>query len=461
MVGTAEIAEFVVEFPENEIPSEELEAVERSWFDVVGVLLAGSVQPLGQMIVDYVRRRGGRGHASVVATSVQAPPTEAALANGTMAHALDYDDMGAYGHPTVTIFPALLGLAEYRGGTSGAALAVAHAIGFEMGASLFGAGYDQYDRAFDGTPIFGVLTATAAGCRLMGLSVDETRSALGIAASEACGIGRNDGTMTKPLHAGLAARNAVQAVLLARRGFSAAVDVLERTQGFCETFFGKGVVKTEEVVGSLGRPFKASRSVMIKKYPCCGDSHSALDGLLDLVRQEHLRYENIREVEVQAMSPTSPGLRYQVPRSGLNGKFSIHHALAVAIRKGAVVIDDFTDDAVRSSELVEARDKVRAEVMARWDRRLMYRLEDGNTVKVVLADGRVLTNRVGWSALRGSVTVPLTEDELVGKFRENASLALGSEQVDEAVGRWRHLTRVDDIRKSVESVVMGEGRPLG
>jgi 2-methylcitrate dehydratase PrpD len=451
MAGTRDIARFVVETPDEAIPEATLEAVKRSCFDAVGVLLAGSTQPVGQIIQKYARARGGRPEATVIGPGWKTSAPEAALVCGTMAHALDYDDMGAYGHPTAPLLPALLALGELRR-ASGRQILTCYSIGFEVGAALC-QGYNQYERGFHSTPVFGTVAAAAGCARLAGLTVEQATMALGIAASEAGGIGRNNGTMTKPLHAGLAARNGVTAVLLAEDGFTAAGDVYEAKQGFCEAFLGDGRYDLQQVVASLGAPFGAHESLTIKKYPCCGGNHSALDAVLSLISDHDLTYDDIEHVEVQAMSYTSPVLRYPEPATGLAGKFSVHYAVGAAIRDGEVVIDHFTDERVRDPRMQDAARKVRAEVMARWDHRFMYGEMDGNPVVVRLKDGRVLARSVPRHAIRGAPGNPLSLDELTAKFRRNAGLLMqDSAAIDRAVDTWLHLERVADVGDAIRAV---------
>ena len=453
VAGTRDIARFVAETPDDRIPAAAIEAAKRSCFDAVGVLLAGSTQPVGEAIRRYARARGGNEEATVLGAGFKTSVTEAALTNGTQAHALDFDDMGAYGHPTVPILPALLALGEWCGST-GRQVLTSYCIGFEVGTTIYKVGrYNQYERSFHSTPIFGTVAAAAASSRLVGLDVEQTTAALGIAASEASGVGRNNGTMVKPLHAGLAARNGVTAALLAKEGFLAAPDVYEAKQGFCEAFFGDNRYDMERIVASLGNPFKAEDSIIIKKYPCCGGNHSALDAVLGLIREHDLRYDDVEQVEVQAMTYTSPVLRYPEPKTGLNGKFSIQHAVGAALLDGRVSIEHFTDEAVRDPRLREAAAKVKTEVMARWDPRFMYGETDANPVVIRLKDGRVLSKTVGRHDLRGAPTNPLSTNELVAKFRANAGLVLkNGTALDRAVETWIDLERVADVGEAIEAV---------
>lgn len=451
--ATRTIARFIVETPAESIPSEALDSIRWSCFDAVGVALAGSTQPVGQIIQGNAKARGGNPEATVLGAGFRTSATEAALANGTMAHALDYDDFGSFGHPTVGIFPALMAAAELKG-ASGKELLEAYAIGFEVGYGLNKDGnYNQYERGFHSTAVFGTIAAAAGCARLLGLNVEQTMNALGIAVSEASGIGRNNGTMVKPLHAGLAARGGITAALLAQQGLTAAPDIFEAKQGFAETFLGDGRYDFRRIIDALGNPFRHHTSVLIKKYPCCGSNHSALDAVLGLIHEHDITYDDVEKVEVQAMKYTSPVLRYPDPPTGLNAKFSIHHTVGAAIRDGEVRIEHFTDECARSPEMQEARSKVHAEVMARWDPRFMYPEGDVNPVVMHLKDGRTLSKAVDRHELLGSPRNRWSEESLQGKFRSNASRVLADENsVNRALETWFRLDTVAKIDDAVATI---------
>lgn len=451
MDATRQIARFIVETPSSDIPEKTLDAIERSFFDAVGVAVAGTDHQVGQVVQSYARARGCKEESTVFGSGFRTSAPEAALTNGTIAHIHDYDDVGAYGHPTVGLMPALIAVAELSGAT-GQQMLESYAIGFEVALAL-NKDYDQYSRGFHSTALFGTMASAAACSRLLGLDIEQTMSAIGIAASEASGVGRNNGTMVKSFHAGLAARNGVMAALLAQEGLTAAVDILEAKQGFLETFLGDGRYNVKEMVASLGNPFSAQDRLSIKHYPCCAGNHSALDAVLSIVKEHNITMDDVEQVEVQAMTYTSPVLRYPEPKDGLAAKFSVHHAVAVALTDGEVRKDHFTDECATSERMKAARAKVRAEVMPRWDPRFMYGKHDANPVEVRTNDGRVLTACFGRNELKGSPGNPHTEAELVEKFRDNVSLTLKSpEAIDEALKTWRDIRSIKNVRDAMKTV---------
>lgn len=217
MGATEIVAKWVVNTSYEDIPPEAIRMANESCFDLLGVILAGSVQPVGQIIQQYVADLGGAPDATVLSGGGRISMPNAALANGTMGHALDYDDFGGFGHPTVAIFPALLALGENMGAT-GRDLLEAYVVGCEVGLALqHTTKYNQMLRGFHSTGVIGRM----ACAKLLKLDEGQTTTALGIAGSMASGLIHNFGTMTKPLIAGLTCRDGVMAAQLAQRGLTA------------------------------------------------------------------------------------------------------------------------------------------------------------------------------------------------------------------------------------------------
>ena len=241
MGATERIAEWVVNTSYEDIPPEAIRVANESCFDLLGVILAGSTEPVGEIIRGYVEDQGAAAQATVLASGLESSLANTALANGTMGHALDYDDFGGFGHPTVAIFPALLAIGENSGAT-GRDLLEAYVVGCEVGLALsHTTKYNQMDKGFHSTAVIGRLACTAACAKLMKLNVRQTTMALGMAGSMSSGLIHNFGTMTKPLHAGLSCRDGVTAAQLAQRGLTAGDKVIEHPLGFAKTVLGEGI----------------------------------------------------------------------------------------------------------------------------------------------------------------------------------------------------------------------------
>ena len=263
---TRSIAEFIVSSRLDDIPARAREAAKRAMIDCLGVSLAGSREPCARIITRLVGDAGGRPEATVIGTGLRVPATEAALANGTAGHALDYDDWHGrtghfLGHASVALLPAILAVGE-KVGASGARALESYAVGFEVGAKVGVALTSaHYVRGFHTTGTLGALRAAGAAAKVLGLTAEQTRHALGIAASQGSGLRANFGTMTKPFHAGHAARAGVLSGLLARDGFSASPDVLDGPLGVFAVF-GEDLKRGQTVVlEKLGEPWELKRRV--------------------------------------------------------------------------------------------------------------------------------------------------------------------------------------------------------
>ena len=427
MDATAKLAQFAVECTADQMTPKAREETRRALLDVLGTILAGSQDPSGQIITEYVRGQGGSGPSSIAATDETTSTMLAALANGTMAHALDFDDVGlSIGHPSVAVIPAALAAAEDTG-ASGVDFLDSIIVGFEIAGRVGGgATREPYRRGYHGTSIYGIFGATAAVGRLYGLSVDEMRMAFGIAGSLAAGVRANFGTMTKPLHAGETCRAAIEAVQLAKAGFTADPNIIETQVGYGDTLLGHDEYDPAKMVEGLGSaPFVVETGVAIKKYPCCYGNHTTLDGMFAILNDRKLDPEDVEKVVVDGPLGFREVLIYKQPTIGLNGKFSLAYNVALALVDGEVVRDSFTDEHIQDQRLRDMVD--RTDVRAHEDRAQ----EDGVRIEIQLKDGESIVHEQ--DSIRGNFYDPLAWDEIVTKFKDNASLAVDSATADELV----------------------------
>ena len=426
-MGTTEtLARFVIECSSGAIPEKARDETKRALLDVIGTTLAGSAEPAGRIITDYVRAEcGSSGRATVVASGLRASASLAALANGTMAHALDYDDVGLQiGHPSVAVIPAALAVAEETG-AGGRELLDAIVLGFEIASRIgTGAGRDAYRKGYHGTSIYGVFGAAAAAGRLLGLTVEQLRFAFGIAGSEASGVRANFGTMTKPLHAGSCGRSGVVAALLAKTGFTADPNIIETMLGYGDVILGKGSYDLDKMTAGLGERFAVERGVDIKKFPCCYGNHRTLDAIFDLMAEHGLRAEDVANVTVDVPVTLPELLIYPRPETGLQGKFSLQYNVAAALVDRAVTRASFTDEQVRRPRIRETIEKVTVNAQEGWDPNLIR-------MQVTTTGGQVYTREQ--REIKGSSEDPLSREDLLAKFRDNAALVLGEADIERSI----------------------------
>ncbi|MFI8091942.1 MmgE/PrpD family protein [Streptomyces sp. NPDC086080] len=388
--------------------------------DTVGVAVAGLATPAAVLVRDWVEDQvpsgapAPAGTATVWGTGRRLGPADAALVNGTAAHALDWDDAAPSMamHPAAVLLPTLFALAARRPVTGGELVAA-----YSVGSAVFRAVSEvlphavHYGRGWHNTSTTGRLAATAAASRLLGLDTGRTAHALGIAASQAAGSLANFGTMTKPMHAGLASRDAVMAVGLATRGFTAHPAQLEARGGFLDLFGDHDPERTAVLGARLEHWMTAwVDDYAIKAYPSCFATQRAIDAGLSLREELGAGTDRIARVEVTLEHGGTRPLRDTRPGNGLEAKFSLEYTLAVALLTGDVRLDDFTDAALERPGVAGLMSRIDLAERPPAD-------EPGHTVvRLRTDDGRVLVRDVHHS--RGDSHRPLSRDELAAKFHQ-------------------------------------------
>ena len=451
MGATDTIANWIVTTSYEDIPPDAVRVAKESCLDCIGVILAGAAQPVGQLIQSYVAEQGGKPEATVLASGLKTSVSYCALANGTMGHALDYDDVGGFGHPTVAVLPSLMSLGE-KLGASGLELLEAYVLGCELGTALFGAAkQNSLPREFHQTAVVTRVAVAAACARLMKLDQHKTTMALGIASATDSGLVHNFGTMGEPLHAGLTARDGLMAAQLAHMGLTVGKQVFEHPLGLTSKIMGEATYDLNEMAAGLGKPFRTQEFLTIKKYPSCSHNHGLTDSILGLMAEHRFGYGDVESVEVSAA--VSGATLYTQPEDGLQGKFSALYNTAAALVEGRVEIDTFTREKIDAPAIQDTMNKVRLNVRAKGEEGSEDSRGDDTPVKIRLKDGRVLEHTTQREQLLGSQRNPWGFDNIVGKFRVNALLSLPPERVDQAVAVWSAMEEVEDVRQAVKTLV--------
>jgi len=454
MGATAAISDFIVNTSAQDFPSDATEKSKKVIADTYAVLLAGVGSEVAEPMMRYVEMARESGAAPILGTGVTATAETAALVSGAYGHALDYDDVLSMmpAHPSVVILAAML--ADLDGTpVSGRQMLDAYIIGVEVGGKIgVGMTNDHYKRGFHATGTLALFSALAALAKLNRLDAATTEQAFGIAASMASGLRRNFGTMTKPLHSGIAARSALTAVRLAKCGFTAARDILEAKAGFFSTY-GVADSDPEVTVRGLGKPFVVSDpGIAIKKFPCCYATHRAMDGVLTLRERLGFDASSIEKVVCKMPPGGMSVLTYPRPVTGLEGKFSLQYCIAAAVLDGKFSLWSFGDEAVQRAEIAALYEKIDAAEhdSSRGDDPQFEKRSSGSRgfvqIEVKLRDGR--TGAIRIDKAPGAPSRELTWDDLRVKFMDCAKQAPRISVADAATAfdAIRTLETLDDIR---------------
>lgn len=297
--------------------------------DTVGCMIAGAADAAPQAVagafVGDIRTDG----ASLLVTGGRASPPLAALINATAAHCLDFDDNfhPARAHASAVLVPAMLAVATADASISGHQLVAAYLAGLEAQASVgFGVNPSHYNRGWHGTSTVGCIGAAAGVACLLGLGADRVAQAMSLAASMAAGPKGQFGTAAKPFHAGMAARNAVEAALLSRGGLTGQLDILERPQGFLDLLGG------DQAAGWAGLSLDRAHVIetwglVTKLHPCCASTHRAIDTALDLQNEHGFSLDEVISIETKVGRSALDNLAYPDPVDEMQARFRCSTAL--------------------------------------------------------------------------------------------------------------------------------------
>ena len=436
-----QLAERIVALRYEDLPPQAAYWCKVAVLDTVGVMLAGSVEEAPGIVEEVLGLQPGDGPCLIFGGNRRVRPLDAALVNGTAAHALDFDNTAKSlgGHVSAVTIPALIAAGEAYG-ARGRDVILAHAAGYEVGARIGRCVNPLHSaKGWHPTATVGVFAVAAACARLLGLTAAETETALALATSLAAGTKANFGTMTKPLHAGQCARGGLLAALLARKGYTANPDAFEHKQGFFNVFAGPGHYDTAPALADWGEWEIVAPGASYKLYPCCYSTHAAVEAALNLVRR-HGPFDARAVARVDSWTP-APGLAHTdrpEPDSALAAKFSVQYCVARALLHGRVVLEHFEGDSWRDPAVRELLARVHAAPYAGKP----FTDDDpfDAEVKVTLADGRSFSEKVDRPLGRTSDN-PIAPEQLKAKFENCASRVLSPQA---AAAAWRRIDALEE-----------------
>jgi len=413
------VAEFITGFDLAKVPAPAIDRARMVFIDTVGVMLAGSHEESAHLVNAMVKAEGSAPRASIVQESLRASPQLAALANGVAAHAMDYDFTYMRAQAAAALIPAILPVAETTKATP-AEIVAAFIIGAEVVARFVRIGQD--------TPIFdhwhsvgmvGVLGAAAACARLMKVPADRIPHVMGIAGSLASGFTANFATMTKPLHCGNAARNAVLAAALGGSGYTANPAAFEGRNGYF-TAFGRGVEVSVDGFTDFGKRYDlVSGRYRFKPYPCGGLTHTSIEAALDLRKQVGGRLDAIKSIHCGVSRAAGQRASSAWPANTEQAKFSVGYLVPYSLVHGAPRIAAFTEKALQDARVKALQPKVTAAVDPDLGR-------GGNDspakITITMISGETYEVRKDFAT--GSVKLPMSQAQLEDKFYDCAALVM-------------------------------------
>lgn len=467
-----ELGDFVSQVATESIPEAARAAAEIHVFDAIGVSIAAASEPPGRAVARFIAELGASPQARVLGYGLRTSVVHAAWANGTLAHVLDFDDLG-FSHPTACIYPAALAVAEYTDCT-GREFLDAMVLGYEVFERLAASSRGDSNRVrFNGyhpTPFFGALAAVAAAGRVLGLKAEQLAIGLGLAAADISGLVQQFGSWGKGLHAGNAARSGTTAALLARVGYWGDMEGLSGPYGFYNAMHGPGKFDFGKAVRDLGDNWAIlDPGLSLKPYPACGGVRKGVQAAIRIHGHPKFNADDIASVRIHVHPNVFHTVRFRAPENGFSGKFSMDYSVAAALLDGALTIDSFSDASAARPEFRRLLSLVEFNEHPEWDSshpQGTVNYTSGTPVDVILTDGTVISETV--TVAHGSPADPMAESELIEKYLSCARRTWSDDVALDSMRRIRSIGKADSARDIVDlachespSAEQSGGRPRG
>lgn len=434
---TRELIEFLQPLAAGDLPDAVLDQARYFLLDYLACAVRGSREDSSAAVQRMIGRMAGGGCATVIGTRIRTIPGFAAMANGAAAHGIEQDDTHSGGsiHLGATMYSAALALAETLPETAPETFFASVVAGFEAAARIAMAVQpkEHYALGFHMTPTCGVFGAAITSAKLLGLNLEQTLAAVGIAGSMAAGSMEflAEGAWTKRIHPGLAAQNGIHAALLAAEGYTGPRRILEGRDGFLHGYSRNPM--PERLTNRLGHSYEILHTA-VKPHACCRYMQGPIDAVLALMREQNIEPAQIRRIEIAVLEAgwgivADPAAKKYSPESVVDAQFSMPFGAAIAVLDGAAGLDQFTAEKTQSANVREVMKKVvlvkdpqiEASFPKEWPARVVIELETGECFEKFVRYPK------------GDPENPLTWDELAGKFRALAGAALSEHRCEEII----------------------------
>lgn len=444
MNATQTLARYALKLRRHDIPSEVIERAKACMLDTLAVSLYGSTKPWSKTVSDFVRSAGSKGNASVLGTKHKASPERAVLANGTMAHAFELDNVrqpGAGVHPGATAFLPAFAVAEHVR-ANGKALLTAFVAGCEVMSRIgVAAGNSLERRGFHAPGLTGTFGAAVAAGRLLQLNEKQLVNALGIAGSYSGGLIEfsrcQEGAMIKRLHLGKAGEGGVTAAQLASRGFAGPESVLEGKFGFCQSFSDSP--KLEYLTRRLGDEWE-SLNICIKRCACHINAHAPIEALEQLRKEIGFRPEAIRGIVIGGIEKlVSHHANYQ-PADLMMAQYSIPFCVALSLYYDPTDPASFDARKLKDQKIAAMMPKIRLEV----DHEIEEQGWDRAARVTVDLDGRRRETKLVIH-FKGTPNNPLSAADVEAKARKLTRGILSERQLERLIIAVANLDKIPDV----------------
>jgi len=441
------LADFASTCSYEKIPGEMLEKQKELILDLIGCGLGAIKRPEAVRALEAISNlEGGQGEAILWGSPHRATVTSASLVNGILAHTLELDDTHGEGcfHPGAPIIPAAFAVGE-RLNVSGRDLLTSIVVGYEVGIRLaIGVGPVSHRmHGWHATGTCGVFGAAAASGNLLKLNPEKMSWALGLAGVQHTGtwVFTDDGSMCKRFHAGHAAQGGVISAYLARAGFTGPARVIEAKDGGFFTTTSEDF-DLNRVTQGLGERYDAF-ATSIKPFSCCRHEHSALDGVLRMVKENDLRPNEIKEVVIKTNSSAYKSVAKIVePTTITEAQFSLPFSIGLAILERRVFLDQFTTERIKDHRVLNLAKKVKISVDPQIDQ--SYPKHWSAEVQIVTSDGRVLKKYI--KDPPGELENPLPKSLIQEKYRDLSNRALPPDRVERVEKMIWNLEELENVR---------------
>lgn len=428
MMFSRELSKLIISLCDEDLTLSALDNAKTVILDTLGCALAGANEPAVEMLVT-TPGIATKGNVRLIGRTERLDVLNAALVNGTAAHALDFDDVNTAmgGHPSAPVLSALMACCELAP-YSGRELLLAFITGFETETRLARAvNFHHYQLGWHPTATLGVFGAAAACAKLMKLNEEQVATSLAFSASLASGLKANFGTMTKPFHVGHAARHGLMATLMARQGWTASADAFEHEQGFFNVFNGKGNYNFYRAFEEWAAPLDiVSPGIGIKLYPCCDSTHTSIDAVRLLHAEHQFNEVDIERIEVMIHPLRLTHINRPNLRSATDAKFSVQYCIACMLIDKKIDFNSFSPLAYENSKVQALMSKIQV-----FPHPTPEQSSVGNyltDLRIQMKDGIWLEKRME-QPLGRHIDEPAPLELILEKFESCASLVLKASAV--------------------------------